>query len=88
MGRVCRSFPLVRLQCRQGVFRGIAVKGGHTRGMAEIDNKPQDDHRERREVEPIGLVVLANLRSAVKSKVKSETYEEENAYDADQTQSS
>ena len=88
MGRGCRSFPLVPLQCRQGEIRGMAVKGGHTRGMAKVDNKPQDDHRERREVEPIGLVVLVRLRSAVNSKAKSETYEEENAYDADQTQSS
>ena len=63
------------------------VKGGHTCGMTEIDNKPRDDHRKRREVQPIGLVMLARLRLAANSKLKSETYEEENACDASQIKS-
>jgi hypothetical protein len=40
--------------------------------MTEVDDKTQDDHRERREVEPIGLVVLARLTLAAYSKVKSD----------------
>ena len=39
--------------------------------MTEIDDQAQNDHRERREVEPIRLVVLARLRfAAAHSKVK------------------
>lgn len=65
----------------------MALKGGHTRGMTEVDDKPGDDHRERREVEPIGLVVLARIGLAVNPKVKSETHEEEDAYVVGQRQS-
>ncbi|KAF8257131.1 hypothetical protein EI94DRAFT_1709536, partial [Lactarius quietus] len=53
--------------------------------MTKMNNKPQDDHRERRKVEPIGFVVLAKLRLATNSKVKSEMYKVENACNADQT---
>jgi homoaconitase/3-isopropylmalate dehydratase large subunit len=50
----------------------MSVEWGHTRGMTEVDDQTQDYHRERREVEPIGLVVLKKLRLAAYSKVKSD----------------
>jgi hypothetical protein len=48
----------------------MSVKWGHTRRMTEVDDQTQDDHRKRREVEPIGLVVLKKTK--VNSILKSQ----------------
>jgi hypothetical protein len=40
--------------------------------MPEVDYKSQDDHRERREVEPVRLVVLERTQDKRREKIAGE----------------
>jgi hypothetical protein len=49
----------LRYKYHQKERKGITEE--HTRGMPEIDDKSQDNHGERREVEPVWFEVLHEL---------------------------
>jgi hypothetical protein len=46
----------------------ITKDEGHTCGMPEVDYQSQDDHYERREVEPVRLVVLERTQEKSEEK--------------------